>query len=92
MWPPVFVLFLEIEVRVIVDVDKLLAGAPNNFVIVDALAKCVEVVEEHKKIMCSISGGGDSDVMLDMLVRRQGQNRLCVFQYWSGVSSNTGTP
>lgn len=43
--------------RVIVDVDKLLAGAPNNFVIVDALAKCVEVVEEHKKIMCSISGG-----------------------------------
>lgn len=55
--------------RVIVDVDKLLAGAPNNFVIVDALAKCVEVVEEHKKIMCSISGGGDSDVMLDMLVR-----------------------
>lgn len=58
MWPPVFVLFLEIEVRVIVDVDKLLAGAPNNFVIVDALAKCVEVVEEHKKIMCSISGGG----------------------------------
>ena len=58
MWPPVFVLFLEIEVRVIVDVDKLLAGAPNNFVIVDALAKCAEVVEEHKKIMCSISGGG----------------------------------
>ena len=58
MWPPVFVLFLEIEVRVIVDVDKLLAGAPNNFVIVDALAKCVEVVEEHKKIMCSISGVG----------------------------------
>ena len=58
MWPPVFVLFLEIEVRVIVDVDKLLAGAPNNFVIVDALAKCVEVVEGHKKIMCSISGGG----------------------------------
>lgn len=46
-----------IEVRVIVDVDKLLAGAPNNFVIVDALAKCVEVVEEHKKVMCSISGG-----------------------------------
>ncbi len=41
----------------IVDIDKLLADAPKNFVIVDALAKCVEVVGEHQKIMCSISGG-----------------------------------
>jgi len=44
-------------VIVIVDIDKLLADAPNNFVIEDALAKCVEVLEEHKKVMCSISGG-----------------------------------
>jgi len=60
---------METPVSVIVDIDKLLADAPNNFVITDALAKCAEVVDEHQKVVCSISGGGDSDVMLDMLVR-----------------------
>ena len=52
-----------------VDVDALIAEAPDNFVIQNALVKCVEVLEEHNKVMCSVSGGADSDVMLDMIVR-----------------------
>lgn len=40
------------------DVDKLIAEAPDNFVIKNALLKCVEVLAEHNKIICSISGGG----------------------------------
>jgi len=41
-----------------VDLDKLLAEAPDNFVIKDALARCVEILDAHKKVMCSVSGGG----------------------------------
>ena len=50
-------------------IEELIVASPDNFVIRDALVKCYEVVEQHDKIMCSISGGGDRDVMLDMLIR-----------------------
>ncbi len=51
------------------DINSLISAAPDNFVIQNALAKCAEVVDSHNKILCSISGGSDSDVMLDMMLR-----------------------
>ena len=51
------------------ELESIIADAPDNFVIRNALVKCYEVVHEHSKIICSVSGGGDSDVMLDMLLR-----------------------
>ncbi len=41
----------------VIDVDALIAEAPDNFVIQNALIKCAEILDEHKKVMCSISGG-----------------------------------
>lgn len=41
-----------------VDLEKLMAEAPDNFVIQNALIQCVDVVENHKNISCSVSGGG----------------------------------
>ena len=41
-----------------IDIDALLQDAPDNFVIQNALEKCVDVVSHHRKIMCSVSGGG----------------------------------
>lgn len=38
--------------------DSIITSSPNNFVIQDALARCFEVVQEHKRIVCSCSGGG----------------------------------
>lgn len=49
--------------------ESIIADAPNNFVIRDALARCFEVVQEHQHIVCSCSGGSDSDVMVDLLLR-----------------------
>ena len=49
--------------------EEIISSAPQNFVIRDALDRCYDVVQEHHKIMCSCSGGGDSDVMVDMLCR-----------------------
>lgn len=41
----------------VVDVKQLVAEAPENFVIQDALIRCEEIIGAHNKIMCSVSGG-----------------------------------
>lgn len=48
---------------------ELIDTAPENLSIVDALAKCQMQVRRHQKIQASVSGGSDSDVMLDLLIR-----------------------
>lgn len=40
-----------------VDIDVLISECPENFVIQNALIKCAEVLDEHNKVMCSVSGG-----------------------------------
>lgn len=52
-----------------VDIEEIISEAPDNFVIKDALCKAHEVASEHNKIVCSVSGGADSDLVLDMLIR-----------------------
>lgn len=52
-----------------ISLERILNEAPDNFVIQDALIRCYEIVSTHNRIVCSVSGGGDSDVMLDMLLR-----------------------
>lgn len=49
--------------------NEILLSAPDNFVIQNALATCLEHVSSHGRILCSVSGGADSDVMVDMLIR-----------------------
>lgn len=67
-----------------IDIDTLIADAPDNFVIKDAICRCYEVVSEHSKICCAVSGGWDSDIMVDMLIR-------CGARYKTDfVSYNTG--
>lgn len=39
------------------ELETIITNAPDNFVIRNALVKCYEVVHEHNKIVCSISGG-----------------------------------
>jgi len=39
------------------ELETIIANAPDNFVIRNALVKCYEVVHKHNKIVCSISGG-----------------------------------
>lgn len=38
--------------------ENILAEAPDNFIIQDALCRCFDAVQEHEKIVCSCSGGG----------------------------------
>jgi 3'-phosphoadenosine 5'-phosphosulfate sulfotransferase (PAPS reductase)/FAD synthetase len=51
------------------DIKDIIKDAPDNFVIQGALCRCYEIIESHSKIICLISGGADSDVVLDMIIR-----------------------
>ncbi len=50
-------------------IEDIIKDAPENFVIQGALCRCHEIIESHSKIVCLISGGSDSDVVLDMILR-----------------------
>ena len=65
--------------------NKILAQAPENFVIKNAIERCIEVVDSHNKIMCSVSGGADSDVMLDMLIRCGAKDKTTFVFYDTGL-------
>lgn len=40
-----------------ISLEQILSNAPDNFVILDALIRCYEIVSTHNRIVCSISGG-----------------------------------
>ena len=51
--------------------DNLLKNCPKNQTIGDNLVRAWAKINNHKykKILCSISGGSDSDIMLDICVK-----------------------
>lgn len=49
--------------------ESIMDSAPNNEVIKDALFRTYMYISEHEKPLCSISGGADSDVILDICYR-----------------------
>ena len=56
--------------------------ATGNGVLLDMVMKCRSVLERHERACVSVSGGGDSDCMLD-LVERTRQGTGCeVFYIW----------
>lgn len=47
---------------------------PDNDAIFKAFQKCKGILERHSNILVSISGGSDSDIMLDMIVKCKADN------------------
>lgn len=48
---------------------ELMPLFPNNQIILDTVAKTLDHIEDGKKIMVSVSGGSDSDIVLDLFER-----------------------
>lgn len=67
-----------------IKMTDLLDSAPPNLTIQDALGKCLQQVKNHERIMVAVSGGADSDAMLDLIIRVGGKDKA-VF-----VFHNTG--
>ena len=53
----------------------LLLTCPKNGEIQSTMCKCYDHVQDHDKIMCSVSGGYDSDIMLDLIIRCGGKDK-----------------
>ena len=65
------------------DFASIIEGAPQNENIRAALEKSYSIINSHEKIMVSISGGSDSDIILDIveMVRKPGIEVHYVFFY-----------
>lgn len=57
---------------------------PPSGVVQESMIKMFDQICEHAKIMCSISGGYDSDILLDMIIRCGGKEKTTF------VFNNTG--
>lgn len=54
---------------------------PQNFNVQTTVDKMRLLLMSHDKVMCSVSGGWDSDIMLDLLIRCGGREKVtfCFF-------------
>lgn len=68
-----------------IDTKRVIAESPDNFVIQNALVRCAEIIDRHNKIMCSVSGGADSDVMMDMIIRCGGKEKTTFVFFDTGL-------
>lgn len=67
--------------------NELLEMAPHNATIVDSIVKAWSVVnkKENNKLMCSISGGADSDIMMDLIWRVDIQDKVDYIWFDTGI-------
>lgn len=65
--------------------SELLGSAPENLAIVDALGKCSLQLNRHTRVLASVSGGSDSDVMLDLIIRCGGKDKTTFAFFNTGL-------
>ena len=77
----------SIELKKATSLTDLLNDCPNNKVIGESLIKAWTKINDpkYKKIFCSISGGADSDVMLDMCWRVDKDNKIEYVFFDTGI-------
>ena len=59
--------------------EAVLNAAPENELIRNTMKKADLLLNSYKNPVCSISGGSDSDVMLDLLERVRGNRKITSF-------------
>lgn len=64
-----------------------LAGS-RNVTIFDSFVKAKSVLDKHERIMCSVSGGKDSDIMLDLIYKTDEQKKVRYVWFDTGVEWN----
>lgn len=65
----------QIKIESTTCVSDLLLTAPKSGEIQSTICKCYDYIRDHEKIQCSISGGYDSDIMMDLMIRCGGREK-----------------
>lgn len=64
---------------------KILDQCHSNLTIFDAMAKILDVIPKYKKVTVSISGGADSDIIIDMIERCQFDTQIDYIWFNTGL-------
>jgi len=78
------------EVKKFEGVEDAIKQCPKNDVIIDNMIKAWTYIndDKYKKIICSVSGGSDSDVMLDICWRCDKSNKVEYVWFDTGLEYN----
>ena len=68
-----------------IELEQLLDGAPRNNLIVDSIIITHNKLSRYKKVMCSISGGSDSDILLDLLQKFSDSEKVTYVFFDTGI-------
>ena len=69
------------------DINEMLDLCPKNVIIRDNVIKAWHKINssKYKKIVCTISGGSDSDIMLDLVWRCDINNKVDYVWFDTGL-------
>ena len=67
------------------DVFKIMGDKPVSIIIADAMVITDSKIKKYDRIACSISGGADSDVMLDMCVKLDPEKKIRYVFFDTGI-------
>jgi 3'-phosphoadenosine 5'-phosphosulfate sulfotransferase (PAPS reductase)/FAD synthetase len=68
-----------------VNISEFLELSPDNHEILNAFCKTQQHLDRCEKAHCSISGGADSDVMLDIVTKADTENKVTYGFYNTGI-------
>ena len=76
-----------VELKKAYNLNELLENCPQNTTICDNLLRAYKIINDkkYKKIVCSISGGSDSDIMLDIVWRCDKDNKVTYVWFNTGL-------
>ena len=70
------------------ELQELLEAAPKDLFIVDSIMITHNKLKKYNKIMCSISGGSDSDVLIDLCQKFKDSNKITYVFFDTGIEFN----
>lgn len=65
--------------------NEILSNAPDNQLIRNTMIKADKLLDSYKNPVCSISGGSDSDIMLDLIERIRGDRPVIYVFFDTGI-------
>lgn len=80
-------IFENIKPKKAHDIEEIIKDCPRNQIILDNLIRAWAIINSsrYKKAVCSISGGSDSDIMLDIVWRCDKDNKVDYVWFDTGL-------